>query len=136
MKKDLIISIEKQICQQYDIEAIYLFGSTLKQGLSDDIDLALLFKDKPSPEEYFNFTAMFSLYLLTKYGEEKKFDLSILNLASPLLKHEVITYGKPLYFRDIDKLAMFELRARQEYTDYVYRTRFYDEVLMEHIKEG
>lgn len=134
MIENSIIHIEEGILDKYGIEAIYLFGSSLRAGfLSEDIDLALLFKNNRNIEEYFNLTAMFELYLLGKYGKAKKFDLSILNLASSLLKYEVVTFGKPIYFKDINNLAIFELKVRQEYADYSYRSRLYDEVLIERI---
>lgn len=137
MAKNLSIIIEEQVAKRYGLEAVYLFGSSLKSRfLNEDIDLALLFEDRQGVEEYFNLTAMFELYLLNKHGDEKKFDLTILNLASPLLKYEVLTSGRPIYYRDIDKLAMFEMRARGEYDDYFYRLRFYDEALVEQIQRG
>lgn len=115
------VLIEKQIYDKYNIEAVYLFGSSLKQGfLSEDIDLALLFKYTQKAQDYFNWEAMFHIYLLSKYENKKEFDLSILNLAQPLLKYKVFTEGSLIYCKDMDKLANFEIMARRDYEDYFY----------------
>lgn len=137
MIKNSIIQIESQICDQYNIEAIYLFGSSLRVDfLAEDIDLALLFMDTPNTQDYFNLTALFHIYLLSKYGSEIKFDLSILNLAQALLKYKVFTEGRLIYCKQIDRVACFEIKARRQYQDYSFHSRFYDKALISRVQGG
>ena len=63
-------------------------------------------------------------------------DLVILNRASPLLAHRVITRGKLVFVRDDIRRTRFEARAIQEYLDTKPLYELESRYMRERIKEG
>jgi hypothetical protein len=60
-------------------------------------------------------------------------DLVFLNTASPLLRHQVIKYGRAFHIRsEVDRVE-FETRSEREYLDYKRFTEQYNEKLLEDV---
>ena len=109
----------------------YLFGSYARkiQTSQSDVDIAVLLSSVPENIlEYY-------LYLTNRLAKvlESDVDLIILNAASPLLKYQVIKYGKLLYSRKEEARVTFEARAQSEYLDFSRAIARYDECLMKNI---
>ncbi len=56
-------------------------------------------------------------------------DISVLNLASPLLKFEVVREGRSLYADDVEFQAIFEKVTYEQYFEYGLRQDRYFEFL-------
>lgn len=109
----------------------YMFGSK-SRGLhtpESDTDIAVLLSELPENllDYYLDLTDRVSRVL----GDAV--DLVVLNTAPPLLRHQVIKYGRVLYNRDERARVEFEARAGKEYLDLKRRRERYDEALMEEI---
>lgn len=109
----------------------YLFGSYVKgaQTLKSDIDIAVLLSKTPDNLlEYY-------LHLVGKLVEvlDSEVDLVFLNDAPPLLKYQVIKYGKLIYSRDEGRRVMFEAKSLCEYLDFSRILRRYNECFMKRI---
>lgn len=109
----------------------YLFGSR-PRGLhtsESDIDIAVLLSERPPDmlDYYLDLMDRISGVL----GDSV--DLVVLNTASPLLKHQVTTYGKVLYSREEKSRVEFEAKAGKEYMDFNRRRARYDEALIEEV---
>ena len=94
----------------------YLFGSYAR-GLEtprSDVDIAVLLSEVPErPLEYY-------LHLERELAKvlEMDVDLVFLNDAPPLLKYQMIKYGRLLFSRDERVRVMFEAKSLCEYLDF------------------
>ena len=100
-----------------NIAAIYLFGSTAKEKYrsTSDIDIAVMFKRYLPEIEGLSFLT----YVADMEGiTNRKVDLVNFNTADPLLRHQIIKYGRIL--TDKDTIARVELmvRAMIDYEEY------------------
>ncbi|MEM1944772.1 MAG: nucleotidyltransferase domain-containing protein [Nitrososphaerota archaeon] len=114
-----------------DVLAAYLFGSHSRGSptFESDLDIAVLLRETPQKLlDHF-------LHLLNKLSEVlgDKVDLVILNTAPPLLKYQIIRWGRPIYSRDERARTLFEARTTSEYLDFSRAIKRYDECLMKHI---
>ncbi len=107
------------IQKREDVLLAYIFGS---QGIpgrvhtpSSDIDIAVLFTHSPSLRELLSFRAD-----LTHLLKTDSIDLVSLNVASPLLKYEVIVGGREIYSRDPLLQSAFEMRTISHFLDTQY----------------
>jgi len=111
----------------------YLFGSYAR-GLEiprSDVDIAVLLSEVPErPLEYY-------LHLEHELAKvlEMDVDLVFLNDAPPLLKYQVIKYGRLLFSRDERVRVMFEAKSLCEYLDFSRVLRRYDECFMRRVLE-
>jgi len=109
----------------------YLFGSYAR-GLEtpqSDVDIAVLLSEIPEKAlEYY-------LHLERRLAEvlENDVDLVFLNDAPPLLKYQVIKYGRLLFSRDERVRVMFEAKSLCEYLDFSRALKRYDECFMKRI---
>ena len=109
----------------------YLFGS-YAMGLEtprSDVDIAVLLSEVPErPLEYY-------LRLERELAKvlERDVDLVFLNDAPPLLRYQVIKYGKLLFSRDERVRVMFEAKSLCEYLDFSRVLKRYDECFVKRI---
>ena len=109
----------------------YLFGSYAR-GLEtprSDVDVAVLLSEVPErPLEYY-------MHLERELAKvlEMDVDLVFLNDAPPLLKYQVIKYGRLLFSRDERVRVMFEAKSLREYLDFSRVLRRYDECFMRRV---
>jgi len=111
----------------------YMFGSKSRglQTTESDTDIAVLLYELP--KNLLDYYLDLMERLSTVLGDS--IDLVVLNTAPPLLKHQVIKYGKILYSRDEEARVEFEARAIKEYLDFTPRSDEYDEVLIEEMSK-
>jgi len=114
-----------------NILVAYLFGSYARgyETLQSDVDIAVLLSEVPEKLlEYY-------LHLERKLAEalEKDVDLVFLNDASPLLKYQVIKYGRLLFSRNERVRVTFEAKSLCEYLDFSRALKRYDECFMKRI---
>lgn len=83
--------------RELGIKLVYLFGSFVTERFDNraDVDIALLFEDGLKSTELFRRSALFQAKAAKII--DTKLDVSILNLASPLLKYEVVVNGEILF---------------------------------------
>lgn len=89
----------------------YIFGSYAKGKAKErsDLDIAVWVKEPVD-----------KLELITALGEavRKEVDVVILNTAPPLLRHQVMRYGKLLFCKDTRELVRFKVWTMKEYEDF------------------
>lgn len=109
------------IARKYEIEVVVLFGSRAKKtaGLKNDLDLAVLTKiNLNAKREYKMFIDFIQLF------KSDNLDLVALNFASPLLRFQVVEYGKLLYERKWGDFRRFQLMAIKDYWSNLKFMRF------------
>lgn len=113
------------------IYVAYLFGSYAKktQINESDIDIAVLLSETPRK------LLAYHLYLVNQISKmtKKDVDLIVLNVSSPLLKHQVIKHGKVIYSKDEKERIVFEAKAESEYLDFNIAIKRYDKCLIKQI---
>jgi len=129
-------SIPTKIYKQYDIKLVYLFGSFVTERFDDraDVDVALLFKNGLKSTQLFQRAALFQTKVLKNI--DAKLDISILNLATPLLKYEVIVNGDILFVDDFKDRTAFEIKVYKDYEDYCYVQDIYFKFLRERVRKA
>lgn len=89
----------------------YIFGSYAKGKAKEgsDLDIAVWVKEPVD-----------KLELITALGEavHKEVDVVILNTAPPLLRHQVMRYGRVLFCKDRKELVRFKVWTMKEYEDF------------------
>ena len=121
---------------QPDIAAAYLFGS-LAQGRAtprSDIDIAILLKQVP---KQLGGATDRQLKLMDDFRgfADREVDVVILNTAPPVLKDQVLRYGRRLYEHDRTTRVEFEVRAGQEYADAIPMYDFFTQRCFQELKE-
>ncbi len=112
----------------------YLFGS-YAAGTNDpssDIDLAVLIADQKKQDKVLN------LLLFTDIQQAlgtERFDLLMLDKASPLMKMEIVRSGRVIYARTEDELNNFEMKTIQEYLDTAYLRKVQNQYLKKRVEQ-
>ena len=103
------------VMEKEGILVFYLFGSRARgEGTGEsDIDFAFFSTREFSWDDYYGLRGSFSKLLGTD-----RFNLLWLNKADAIITFEVVTTGRPLFFRDPEVLNDLELRAKKNYYDY------------------
>jgi uncharacterized protein len=107
----------EELVKEFDIKLIYIFGSYAKgtNNVRSDLDIAIMLEN--------NYDPMIKLNLigeLTSIFKRDDIDLVILNTEKPVLRHQVIKYGKLVYMKDEDIKVEFEVKVLREYMDMEY----------------
>jgi uncharacterized protein len=121
---------------QPDIAAAYLFGS-LAQGRAtprSDIDIAILLKRVPKRLGGAIDRQLRLMDALRGFAD-REVDVVILNTAPPVLKDQVLRFGRRLYEGDRTTRVNFEVRTGQEYADLQPMYDFFNQDLFQKIKE-
>ncbi len=132
--------IEKLI-NQLDIKEyirmVILFGSQARGDYNkySDIAIAILLDDQlimnsNSLEIRSELISIFSSSL------GKKCDIVLINQASPLLKFQIIKYGKLLYCSDEQRYNSFFSAVLNEYFDFKYYQDFHHNLMLNRIKKS
>lgn len=131
MQREKLNRLKGILENEKDVQVAYLFGSHARKvsTLKSDVDIAILLSEIPkSPLDY-------SLYLINRLSEivGEDLDLLILNIAPPMLKYQVIKYGKLLFSRSERVRVMFEVKALKEYLDLSRVLERYNKCLMDQL---
>lgn len=102
------------IVSAYNIKLLYIFGSYAqnKNNKNSDLDVAVLLEDGYNPIVKLNIIGD-----LIDIFKRDDIDLVILNDATPLLRHQIIKYGKILYEDSKEIKVKFENRVLKEYME-------------------
>jgi len=108
--------------EQEGVLLAYLFGSLCTDKEANDIDLAVLVQDKPAYR--------LREQIIECLGTERV-DLVDLERASPVLRFEILSTGRPLYVADEELEQRFELGTLHLYRDTRFMRRRQEEYLRE-----
>jgi predicted nucleotidyltransferase len=109
---DLDLAVE-HLDRRFGLDALWLFGSRAKGAArgDSDLDLAALFRRRPSPLELFEAQA--------DLGAELGVEVDLIDLdgASPILAMQVLKHGRLLVDRDLRRRTDFFARTVSMYED-------------------
>ena len=116
---DIKETIRDYFAKQKDALCVYLFGSvaTGKENRFSDVDIAVLFDDRASRDEY----SRRVLFMMDELSIllDKNVDIVVLNEASSFLKFQIIKSGVRIYEHPDRHSRDFESAAVIEYFDYL-----------------
>ena len=117
---------------RFGVDALWLFGSGARGGLTEesDVDLAALFKRHPSAVELVE--ARLDLAITT----QRDVDLVDLESASPILAMQVLRRGKLLVDRDPARRLRFVAAAPGRYEDLRIVRREAEALLFRRVRGG
>lgn len=112
--KRMIVDNMDGLIEVYGIRLIYIFGSYAKGNNNEksDVDIAVLLNNDYNPMDKLELIGE-----LTSVLRREDIDLVILNSANPVLRHQVIKYGKLIYMENEDVKVDFEVKVLKEYMD-------------------
>lgn len=119
------------------IQAAYLFGSvaTGRARADSDIDIAVLLAASVHPAQMFSYR----LDLIADLGSalhRSDVDVVILNQASPLLAHRVLSKGRLIFERSPSARVQFQVRTASRYLDVIPAFETHIHYLKKHVREG
>jgi predicted nucleotidyltransferase len=137
MKKLDVEGLKDYLYSRDDVVVAYIFGSCAfkRQRPLSDVDIAVLLSDNFSTKDY-GFIKLDIITALIEILSYDKIDVAILNVASPLLTHEVIKKGLLLFSKDEKKRIEYTAKATIRYLDTIYLRRIQDRILHERIRSG
>lgn len=124
----------KNLFQQKKVSLAYLFGSYAQDeaGVFSDLDIAILLDC--SGEELYSAYRELILEVQRALGTER-FDLLLLNSASPPLQFEIICLGQLLYARNEQVLNTFEMGTIRRFQDTAYLRAVQNDYLKKRVRE-
>ncbi|MFH1039292.1 MAG: nucleotidyltransferase domain-containing protein [PVC group bacterium] len=127
--KDLTPILEKE----KRVKFAYLFGSRVRgqDGPLSDTDIAVYLDRRIKPGDY----RLKLMEKLAKFLKSDHLDLVVLNQAPPLLRHEIIKYGR-LLKDDAARRIPFEVEVIRECLDTAHLRQVQRDALVENIRKG
>lgn len=121
-------SIKKRLIDDFECEAIILFGSFARgtQNEKSDIDIAFKSKRKISKKE------IFEEKILLEDISKRDIDLVSLDEINDDFRYEILMNGKELYCEDKTKFDLYKIDMFREYID-LNENRL---SIMERVKKG
>ena len=121
-------SIKKRLIDDFECEAIILFGSFARgtQNEKSDIDIAFKSKRKISKKE------IFEEKILLEDISKRDIDLVSLDEINDDFRYEILMNGKELYCKDKTKFDLYKIDMFREYID-LNENRL---SIMERVKKG
>ncbi|MFW6035842.1 MAG: type VII toxin-antitoxin system MntA family adenylyltransferase antitoxin [Halothermotrichaceae bacterium] len=118
------------------IKMVILFGSQAKGDSTEhsDIDLAFFLEENVIAESN-SLELRSELISILSSDLKKQCDIILINQAQPLLKYQIIKYGKLLYIKNMNYNKFFS-RVLKEYFDFRYYLDFHQNILLEKLKKG
>ena len=105
----------------------YLFGSQVREGSGNDIDLALFM-----PEEKRPYTLQLTI---NKFLDTERVDIIDLRRATPVMRFEIMSTGKCIYAVDEDIQLTMELSWLREFKDTAWLRQKHEQALRERISQ-
>ena len=129
--------IVRCVSRRREIQAAYLFGSVVtgRTRKDSDVDVALLLSPKSVRLKDLGYRLKVSRELANAIGRAA-IDLVILNDASPVLAHQVISKGKLVFERSRSARVNYQVRAVNLYLDTEPMRALYRRYLKKRIREG
>lgn len=111
-----LLILKKRTWERERYSFAYIFGSraTGKVHPESDLDIAIYLKEplKDYTEKKFEL-----IDLISALTDKNEIDLVILNEASPLVVHSVVSTGKLLFSKNEEKRVQFIVKNLKEYLD-------------------
>src|SRR5437016_4328052 len=103
-----------------DVAAAYVFGSVVsgRTRVDSDIDVAVLLSRPLSSSRALSFRLKLIADLVSALGRSDV-DVVILNDASPLLAHRVLSKGRLVFERSASARVRFQVRTASRYFDLI-----------------
>lgn len=101
-----------------EVVVAYLFGSRAREDFKEesDVDFAILLSG--SFKDPYDFVRLIGELAMALNVEDEKINLIVLNDADLELAYKVISEGKVIFERDIEKRVDFEVRTLKLYMDF------------------
>ena len=130
-------ALARCVSKRREIAAVYVFGSivTGRTRVDSDVDVAVLLA-RPLPASR---TVPYRLRLMSDLGSALRrsdVDVVVLNDASPLLAHRVLSKGRLVFERSKSARVRFQVRTANQYADVIpmYETQIH--YLKRHARPG
>jgi predicted nucleotidyltransferase len=113
-------AVRRCVSPRKDIQAAYVFGSaaTGRMRNDSDIDIAVLLDGRMRPSQFFKYR----LDLMADLGSALRrsdVDVVVLNEATPLLAHRVLSQGALVFERSASARVRFQVRTASRYLDMI-----------------
>jgi len=133
---NLLAEINPALFALHGIDLAYVFGSanSARFRAQSDVDIAIRFTPEIPMGDFLRHSALLEVELARLLRQ--KIDMSILNLASPLLRYEVVKNGRVLYSSDEEQRALFHIRTYREYEDFCHAQNFYIRALKARLQQA
>src|ERR671936_592313 len=108
------------LSRRKEVQAAYVFGSTVTGRLrpDSDIDIAVLLSPRVTPARYFKYR-LDLMADLSSALRRSDVDVVVLNEATPLLAHRVLSHGKLVFERSASARVRFQVRTASRYLDMI-----------------
>ncbi len=137
MKVEIIKRIKNYLYSRNEVDAGYIFGSYSAGRVrsKSDIDIAVLLSNTIDSRDY-GHIKLSIINDLTELLSFDRIDVVVLNIAPPLLAHEVIKKGTLLFSKDDAKRINYTTTATIRYLDTIYLREVQDRILHDKIRSG
>lgn len=137
MKQTIIEKIKSYLYSRDEVVTAYIFGSYTIEKVSSmsDIDIAVLLRDSVDSKEYGHIKLTITNDLIEQISFDR-IDIVLLDIASPLLSHEVLKKGMLLFSKDETMRIQYTANAIIRYLDTIYLRSVQDRILHEKIRSG
>lgn len=134
MDQKLTIDIKKYFKKKQHIVAVYVFGSQAKGRAKkdSDVDIAVLCAAEHVLDVYQKMAMQDELSTQL----QNRVDLVIMNIANPVLKHQIYKYGRLIFCHDQRVAGFFFARALGEYDDVRRVRRLIEKKILTHTIYG
>lgn len=127
--------LREYFANRAEVLAAYLFGSQAKGTTTagSDVDVAILL----SPDLDLQTQFMYRIERMVELEQlcQRPVDVVLLNQATPVLRNQVLKYGRLVYERDHRQRVTFEVRSRQAYYDFQPMLALLQRALVRQIRE-
>jgi predicted nucleotidyltransferase len=128
---DAVEAIRRDLDGRWGVDAAWLFGSQVRGARPDsDIDLAVLFRDRPDAQDLLDARA--ELEQLAG----RPVDVVDLDVASPIIAHQAIKTGRLVADRVPRRRVAFLMRLPDRYEDLTLVRRTIEQAILRRIAHG
>ncbi len=127
MERDFIVDyLKSYFANKPEVAFGYLFGSYAKGRAKSDSDLDIgIYINDYEPKSAYSYKLEEAETIQRVFGKEV--DLTVINEASPLLRHEIFKYGILVKEPDWEFLVNYKVKSFYQYLDQIYITdRFFE----------
>ncbi|MBN2318273.1 MAG: nucleotidyltransferase domain-containing protein [Acidobacteria bacterium] len=135
--KSIERSIKRCVVGRKEIQAAYVFGSAARERMrhDSDIDVAVLLNEKVPGSKFVDIR----LRLMTDLGSALRrsdIDVAVLNQATPLLAHRVLSKGKLVFERSASARIRFQVQTANRYQDLIPMYEIHMRYFKKSVREG
>ncbi len=126
--ESLLERLRRAFEKEDDVILAYLYGSRAREDYHEksDVDVAILVKDPPTPEENPLYEAKISLKLSKELG--KDVDIRLLNDKPLVFLYQVLKHGKLIISKEESTRVDFETSTLDKYFDFKPFLEYYNRI--------